>query len=232
MSVSNAIWVAGQLAETKRMFHAVEVALSAASSSSDASSAVISVTSAVPGEGKSLIAAALALVAARSLGRPVLLVDANWFAPALHRYLDCQGAVFDVATWRQRGGIIGHVLPVPAGEHMLFLLPAPSRCNINQADLLEPLVREARKVYALTIFDTAAITSVNRHMLDPVNLSSCVDGTLLTVMINSTPRPAVRQAQKQIEAGGGRLLGVIVNDSCNPLAAVPGSGVKREGGQS
>ncbi|MBN2232273.1 MAG: hypothetical protein JW781_05570 [Deltaproteobacteria bacterium] len=224
MTISAAVWAAGQMAETRRMFHAVEAALPA-----DTPAATVSVTSAVPGEGKSLTAAALALVAARQLGRPVLLVDANWFAPALPHLLDCPEADFDVTTWQQKGDIDRHTLPVAACKCQLFLLPAPRGGNVDPTGILEQLVREVREAFAFTIFDAGAITHVNRRMLDPVNLSSNVDGTVLTVMINETPRPAVRQAQKQIEAGGGRLLGVVVNESRNPLAKVPGSNAKAGG---
>jgi Mrp family chromosome partitioning ATPase len=224
MTISAAIKAAGQLAETRRMFHAVEAALP-----TEIQTTTISVTSAVAGEGKSITAAALALVAARQLGRPVLLVDANWFAPAQHRLFDLPEADFDLTVWQREGNINRHTLPIPVCECQLFLLPAPRGGDHDPTALLEPLVREAREAFACTIFDTAAITHVNRHMLDPVSLSSCVDGTVLTVMINETPRPAVRQAQKQIEASGGRLLGIVVNESRNPLAEVPGSSAKAGG---
>jgi len=224
MSISAVVSTAGQLAETRRLFNAVVAALPG-----ERLPASICVAGAEPGDGKSVTAAALALVAARQIDKPVLLVDADWFHPVQHQLFGCPEADFAVGVWQQNGDINGHVLPLSAGKGQLFLLPAPRDRVANPTGILESLLREIRAVFAFTIFDTAAINSVNRQMLDPVNLMGEVDGTVLTVMINVTPRSAVRQAQKQIEAGGGRLLGIIVNNYRNPLAEVVGRDVKARG---
>lgn len=69
-----------QLAEIKRIWCSVEHALK------NQMPATLLITSAVPGEGKSLFSAALASTAARTGKYRVAALDMNWYRPAMHRF--------------------------------------------------------------------------------------------------------------------------------------------------
>ena len=69
-----------QLAEIKRIWCSVEHSLK------NQMPATLLITSAVPGEGKSLFSAALASTAARTGKYRVAALDMNWYRPALHRF--------------------------------------------------------------------------------------------------------------------------------------------------
>jgi len=73
------------------------------------------------------------------------------------------------------------------------------------------LIRQARSAYDLVLIDSAAAFPTNRMMTDPVLLSGMVDGTLIVVLTEVTPRQEVRKAHKTLEAAGAHLLGVIGN---------------------
>jgi Mrp family chromosome partitioning ATPase len=66
----------GRIAEMKRIYTVIE--------SSIKENACVVVASALQGEGKSTLAAGLALAASKAKGRRVLAVDLNWYGPVLH----------------------------------------------------------------------------------------------------------------------------------------------------
>lgn len=196
-----------QIAEVKRILVAAQYALH------DKRRAVMLVTSAERGEGKTLLAAALAETAAREMNHRVAVIDFNWHRPALHRcfelrlersFLEIMGAELGEIVSPSPGGS-SHVLVAPRDHDQL---PAPASQVFSG---VHRLIDQAREEYDLVFIDGASIFPTNRMMMDPVMLAGLVDGVILIVRAASTARQQVRGAQKTIEAGGGRLLGVVSN---------------------
>jgi Mrp family chromosome partitioning ATPase len=196
-----------QIAEVKRILCANEHALK------HQVPATLLVTSALPNEGKTLFAAALAAAAAQSGRYRVAALDLNWHRPALHRYFDvtqehsaqalCEG---ELAT-----------LLRPSGQESLSILTAPqdSADQVPRTDHLftipERLIRQARETHDLVVIDSASVFPTNRMMMDPVLLSGVVDGVLMVILTAVTPRQQVRRAQTVMEAAGARILGAVAN---------------------
>jgi Mrp family chromosome partitioning ATPase len=196
-----------EVAETRRIVSAIEHAANRRMPTT------LLVTSAAQGEGKSLLAAALAATAARGRQYRVIALDLNWHRPALHRFFDlelehrCNTIMAGRLTDLVRG----------AGQAGLDILSAPMDydASARPSDEIFPaitrLIDQAREAYELVVIDSAAVFPTNRMMIDPVMLSRIVEGVALLILAGRTSRQQVRKAQKTLEAAGANLLGVVTN---------------------
>ena len=202
--------IAGILAETGRIFASLQATLKGINNP------VIIISSATANEGKSTFAAGLGIVAARNLKDKVLLIDCHWHAPSLHNFFDLK-TNFNLTDSVTSDNLHEQVMTTPYSN--LELLPAPSNHEELKGtkDALK-IIQDLRNDYALTIVDSAAILSANRHMIDPISLATEADGLALTVLANKTPRQMVKKAQTMLEVSGARVLGLIINQYCNPMA--------------
>ena len=167
---------------------------------------VLMVTSADPGEGKTLTALNLALTLSESYRQRVLLVDADLRRPSIREI-------------SQLGDITGLTegLKAPADKKLsvigltrtLALLPAGSPDPNPMSSLTSPrmrrIVAEAAERFDWVILDSPPLGPV----ADAGLLASMVDGALLVVRAARTSYGAVAHA---IEAlGRERILGVVLN---------------------
>jgi succinoglycan biosynthesis transport protein ExoP len=166
------------------------------------------VTSAQGGEGKTTVAANLAVSLAQ-LGERVLLIDADLRRPSLHKFFGSKGSTGLVnfltgdADWRT---LIYHV--APAGLDLLFCGPVPP----NPADLLSSeympaLIREASKEYKFVVVDSPPLL----NLADSRILSTLVDGVILVVGGGITPRDLVHRAFLSAVDAGSHVLGATIN---------------------
>lgn len=179
---------------------------------------VVMITSAVPGEGKTLTAANLALTLSESYRRSVLLVDADLRRPALH-------SVFRIDNSSGLGeGLVAaeqHRLPVRQVSERLAILPAghPSADPMAglTSDRMRRLLEEAREVFDWVIIDTPPVA-----LLPDANLlGSMVDGIAIVVKAGSTSYELVRRAIDAV--GRQRILGVVLNRAAGGVHS-PGYG--------
>jgi capsular exopolysaccharide synthesis family protein len=167
----------------------------------------IALTSALPTEGKSTVAAGLAAALARDPGRRVLLVEADLRRPSriktlhlapsagLGEYLNegtSEVAVRRIEPWGFFLVVAG-VMPVERPEAL-----GSSRMNA--------LLRAARLLYDFVLLDTAPLLPVT----DSVLIEDIVDGFLLVVRSRRTPKTAVDEALDKLRSGS--VLGLVLND--------------------
>lgn len=170
--------------------------------------AVIGVTSSVPGEGKSTLAHALALAAARD-GRRVLLVDADLRLPTQHARF---------AELRPSPGLV-EVLTraVPAREAIqrtaidgLDLLAAgtlpPNPGQLVESLRMRQALLEVAHDYDLVIVDTPPVLAVN----DAIVLSRAVDGLIVAIEAGRTTRRMLHEARARFEAAKITPLGAVL----------------------
>lgn len=167
---------------------------------------VILLTSTVPGEGKTLTSANLALSLARG-GQRVLLVDADLRQAAASRLLGCAPGPGLAEVLAAGSGALARVRPV-AGLG-LDVLPAggPGFEDRCAARALEPLLAELRSAYDWVVVDAPPVGAV----ADALVLAPLADGTLLVVQAERVPRPAAQLTAERLARSGGRLLGVVLN---------------------
>ncbi len=202
--------IAGILAETGRIFASLQAALKGINNP------VVVISSAANKEGKSTFTAGLGIVAARNLKEKVLLIDCHWHAPSLHDFFNIK-TKFNLEECMLNDSLHKQIVKTPYTN--LDLLPAPVYQEKHEATKnAVATIRLLRKDYAMTIVDSASILSANRNMVDPIALAADADGIAMTVMANRTPRQMVKKAQTMLDVSEARILGLIINQHCNPLA--------------
>lgn len=162
------------------------------------SSQAILLTSAVPGDGKSRLAASLAVSLARS-GARVLLVDADLLSPSLHRIFGLESAS------KGRQGLADALMPGGVAEAQecaqtegLSLVWAGQRAA-QSADLLvsprmDKLMLKWRSQYDFVLLDSAPVLPVP----DAASLARLCDRTLLVVRYESTTLQAAQRSFRMI----------------------------------
>lgn len=203
-----------EVAEIKRIATAIEHAANGQMPDS------LLFTSAVRDEGKTLLAASLAATAAKTGPYRVAALDLHWRRPALHQFfglgLDYDSAVMLDANLSD--------LIRDSGQDGIDVLTAPkdhAGVSISGTELLRAIARlidQAKSTYDLIIIDSAPVFPTNRLMIDPIVLTSLVQGVIMVVLHEATPKQQVRKAQKTLEAAGANLLGVIANQGRSSVA--------------
>lgn len=168
----------------------------------------IGVVSLLPREGKSTVAANLAVLFAAS-GSPTLLIDADfrraslsrWLAPGARRgLLEALAGEADAAVAVNRGAMF-HFLPLADGERISD--PADLLASPAAGQLLRQL--EAR--YATVIVDLPAL----RPAADARAIGRSLDGCILVAEWGRAPLEAVKEAVDSLRADRVRLFGLVIN---------------------
>jgi capsular exopolysaccharide synthesis family protein len=169
---------------------------------------VIQVTSPDMGDGKSTLAANLAVSIAQS-GKRVVLVDADCRRPRQHKVFAAPAPV-GLACVLSRAIDVQDALR-PSGVDGLDLLPC-GPVPTNPAELLtsprfQELLEDLRGRYDFVLIDTPPLLAVT----DPCMVAARVDGVLLTIRLSKKGRPSAERAKEVLVALGANIVGVVVN---------------------
>lgn len=164
------------------------------------------VTSAIPGEGKSLTTANLALTLSESYGRRVLLIDADLRRPTLH-------LIFRIPNMSGLGdelkpGAEGTLCPVQLTAN-LSLVPVGERAADPMAGLISSrmraLVTQVSEGYDWVIIDTPPVGLLSDAKL----MVEMVDAALFVVAAGETQYALVQGALDAL--GRQKILGIVLN---------------------
>jgi polysaccharide biosynthesis transport protein len=178
-------------------------------------SRTILLTSAQPGEGKSLTTINLArTIAERDC--TVVVVDADMRLPSLHRMLGVDNDDGLAAVLRGDLRLADVVRPTKLMPDRLFFVPSgrpePSDRKQNPGALLArshflACVQELAARFDYVLIDSPALLAV----ADALTIVPAVDGVLLVVAENQISRDELQTAYGQLVAAKAPLLGIIVN---------------------
>jgi polysaccharide biosynthesis transport protein len=175
---------------------------------------VIQITSPNQGDGKSTLAANLAISIAQS-GKKVVLVDADFRRPRVHKIFGFESDDLGLASI-----MVGELALHEAIQHSavpnLSLLPCGPRPT-NPAELLtstrfSEVLDELRKEFDFVLVDTPPMLAVS----DPAVVATRVDGVLIALRLGKHARPAASRACEMLNTMGANLLGIIVNHVVSP----------------
>lgn len=170
----------------------------------------IMVTSALQGEGKSFVAANLAIGIAYDLHLHALLVDCDLRNPSVGPMFGYNG-VRGIADYLKGGGEVSDIL-VKTGMEKLSLIPGgtipENPTEIIGSQRMAALVEELKTRYddRFLILDCTPILAT----AEPDVLAKLVDGVLIVVRAGMTPRETVKQALNFLDKD--KILGVVLND--------------------
>jgi capsular exopolysaccharide synthesis family protein len=167
----------------------------------------VMVTSAVPGEGKTLTASNLAITLSHSYQRRVLLIDADLRRPNLHEIFRLSNE--DGLGDRLRRRDIGGRLPLrnPFGSLWVLTAGPPTTDPVGGlvSGTMKQLLNDAAEQFDWVVVDTPPVA----FLPDANLMASMIDAALIIVSANSTPYPLVKRAADAIR--GTRILGVVLN---------------------
>ncbi len=165
------------------------------------------VTSAVADEGKSVVAANLAVAMAQA-GRSVLLVDGDLRNPNAANLLGLSNDIGLMTVVTGQASLDKCVQEHSDGLHVLATGPQPPNpAEVLDTDAVRALLSRAHEEYDVVIIDSPPLLPV----ADPAILAGIVGGALLVVKHSKTGRDLVRQAVERLDAVGAKCYGVIPN---------------------
>ncbi len=172
---------------------------------------VIQITSPSAGDGKSTLAANLAISLATSNKR-VVLVDCDFRKPRVHKMFALPTADIGLASVVGDQADLGAAVQSCEIEN-LSLLPCGPRPS-NPAELLssvkfQEVLNDLRTIYDYVILDTPPVLAVS----DPAAVAPRADGVIVVFRMTASARPAAERAKEELLAVSARLLGVVVNGS-------------------
>ena len=163
------------------------------------------ITSAYENEGKSSVAANLALALAKN-GRKVVLVDADFNKPAVFKFFDLDGskslnkAIEGTSSWRSQ---------VVSDRNGLDLLPCSQDALkselLTNSKKLDEIMKELREEYDFVIVDTCPAYLLN----EPMAMNELVDATLFVVRQDYATSDVINETVKRLTYVKDNVLGIV-----------------------
>lgn len=169
------------------------------------------VTSAAPGEGKTVTSVTTAIVLAQR-GRRVLLVDADLRRSSLHRHLvpehkgpglsECLAGAAAPETTIVTVGSAPNLDVLLAGDR------PPNPSELLDSDSMRALLAKWSGQYDHIIIDTPPVLG----FADAIAPASMVDAVLLVARAQQTTKPSLMRARDILGRVHARVIGVVMND--------------------
>jgi capsular exopolysaccharide synthesis family protein len=171
------------------------------------------ITSAIGGEGKTTLAAQLAMRCGNA-GMTTLLIDADLRRSSLCSLLDVpEGLGLSDALIKDEVSAKELVLPIQDGTFYLLRAgtPVQDTNRVLQNRKFELLLAEFRQLYDLILIDSPPVLPVP----DALILGRWVDGAVLAVRYDISRFPQVERARRQLDGSGVPVLGTVINGMRN-----------------
>lgn len=172
-------------------------------------SLVISSTS--PEDGKSTLSQHLAMTAA-TIGKRVLLVDADLRNPQLHHRLGCHNRL-GLTDYINRDLAFEEVIQPCSGVENLFFLSGGTYTRdpikILSNPVMQQVMEELHDFFDVVFYNTPPLLGLSDAQL----LAAHSDGIILVVRLEKTNRPFLAQVLETLKISGTTVLGVVANDA-------------------
>jgi protein-tyrosine kinase len=166
---------------------------------------VLMVTSALPEEGKTLTVTNLALTLSESYHCRVLLIDADFRRPSLHRLLGVPGVRgLSTGMGTEEAGlslveVTPHLTLLPAGR------PEADPMARLTSDRMRGLLEEAAASFDWVLLDAPPVGIIP----DAALLATLTQGVIFVIAAGATPYPLIERAIGEL--GRESIVGIVLN---------------------
>ena len=172
---------------------------------------VLAVTSVAENEGKTTVAANLALSMAQKWGK-VLLIDCDLRKPACHQIMEtalpkyCINDVLEGKVELKQAVVTDRL----SGLRVLYArkVPGASSGDLLNTGVLQKLICQAREEYGFVIIDLPPMSVTS----DAEYIAEYADASLLVVRQNGVSAPEINRAVSVLENVHAHLLGCVLNN--------------------
>ncbi len=169
----------------------------------------ISISSVMPGEGKSTVALHLAEAAA-AMGQRVLLVDADLRNPQLHNYLELSNekGLTNLFSGESNPALIQKFSPDP-NMHFIAAGSAPFEpARLFSSRSMRLFTEKVRTAFDLVIYDTPPLLGQSDAFL----IADYADGMLLVTQPGKLKQPLLDRAMEQLQIADIKVLGLVTRE--------------------
>jgi len=170
---------------------------------------VILVTSPSPSDGKSTVAANLAVVISQS-NKKVILTDTDLRRPRVHKVLGLSNRHGLTELFVQPEINLEGVVQESGVNNLMIMTSGgipPNPSELLGTEKMEAIIGKMLEQFDTVIIDSPPVLAVT----DASVLVSKVDGVILVVKPGQTKLAAIRQSAHQLERAGANVLGVVLN---------------------
>jgi len=174
----------------------------------------ILVTAAGPREGTSAIITNLGLYLSGSANHHVLLLDANFRGPSLHKLLKVDNTL-GFAELIEGKASFDEVIR-QAGNNLYFISAGQTDSNpviLFNSPKVKELIEETKKKFEVILIDCPNVMGFK----ESISLAEQTDATVVVVNEGATRRQIVKLALKPLWAKKINLLGVVLNNRTFPI---------------
>jgi capsular exopolysaccharide synthesis family protein len=173
---------------------------------------IFAISSSIKGEGKTITSLNLALVMARDFGKKTLLIEGDLKNPAIARYLQLKRQTGMIDILLKKADLQTSILTFAVEN--LSVLPlvknVPNSSSVLSSEEMSILLSMLKEKYDFILIDCPPILSLP----DMNIIEKLVDGILLVIRAQRTPRDAVKTALNSLRTD--KIVGVILNDAKQP----------------
>lgn len=171
---------------------------------------LVSVTSTIPSEGKSLVASNIAIVLAQT-GLRTLLVDADLRRPSVHKTFQLHSPVGLAAYLMEKTDKFAdlvHTTEVPNLDVICCGAVPTTPSELIGSRRMMQFLQESGKRYDRVVLDCPPVSAVS----DPLIIASMSDGIVFVTKFNKIRREHARKTVQRIQDAGIHVFGAVLND--------------------
>lgn len=166
-------------------------------------------TSPSPGDGKSTTIANMAISIAQS-GKRVVLVDADFRRPRIHRYFEEENnpGMLDVLSGETT---LAEALRPTSLQDSLYLLTTGGRPanpgELVTSEAFREMLATLKSQFDYVLIDSPPVLPVS----DPATIASLVDGVYMVTRIRKGVKLTAQKAKETLDSVGANWMGIVVN---------------------
>ncbi|MBO6781950.1 MAG: polysaccharide biosynthesis tyrosine autokinase [Alphaproteobacteria bacterium] len=176
-------------------------------SSVDRPPKTVLITSSIPGEGKTSTSLSIAMTAAKS-GQRVIILDCDLRNSSLHAYMDVpnQRGLSDYLAGQAQIEDVIEIHPSSTLHYITAGSRAPNPTDMLSSHEMRDLIRQLGEMYDMVVLDTPPLMAVS----DALVLMRDVDRTLFLVRWEKTRRETALAGIKQALEAGANMAGTVL----------------------